>query len=921
MRKNYVKICSLALGLFALNSVSYAQYFSDGFETGLGSWTLTNSGAGDWLTGDGTYYGPGSAQQAANAAYFDVWDYSSGESADMTSGIIDLTAATAPQLTFWHWNSDGSDPVSVSVSTDGVSFSNVLTLPTTDAAWTKYTVDLSAYAGNATVYIQFSCVSDWGSTNPYIDNVVLAEPPACPEVTGLTLNTVYSDSVDISWNAGGTEVMWNFQWGAPGFTPGTGTEIGSDTSYTLTHIVSPLAPNTNYDIYVQANCGSDSSLWVGPLSVYTGYCLISNSGSGSYYIKDFSTTNGLTSNITNNNSGYSPNGYLDTTELVVSSYAAGPAVNFYTDFAGGSYNGINIWVDWNNNLIFDASENVFAPMTYNSSYTGSIAVPGGTPVGNYRMRVVTDEYTSNPSPCGSIGDGEAEDYTFQVLPTPTCFPVSNVAVTYTATDSIGINWTAGGIETDWVIQWGTPGFTPGTGAELGQDTSGNTMDTISGLMSGTDYDIYVRADCGGGDSSYWIMVQGQTDCSTSNLPWVEDFETVSPTGFGLFPNCWFDETATWSTTSTSSVFLVSADHPFQNYIWTPMFHLDSGTTYEFTFQYGGNDNSGWDGAIYTNTTQSSTGALLLDTNFIISTDTATISMKKKRYCFVPDSTADYSFGIYIDYTGGGFFSQKIMNFDNFSLRAPSGVAGTSGMDSVCQTTGLVNLNNIVTNRDSLGMWMFGLNPNAIVNDTMFNPAAIPSGLQNVYYVVDGCRPDSATAAITIIPASDAGTDGTLATCNYGPVNLYDGLTGNLDLGGQWYDPASQPIPGSIVTFNGEIAGSYNYIYVVSNGTCPADTSITEVQLSDCSGIDEYALKGFVMYPNPTNAIVNIQYSGAGESTELTVTDIKGSLIWSNKVNFSEGTVQPIDLSHVEPGIYFINIAGQSGKNVLKVVRN
>ena len=57
--------------------------------------------------------------------------------------------------------------------------------------------------------------------------------------------------------------------------------------------------------------------------------------------------------------------------------------------------------------------------------------------------------------------------------------------------------------------------------------------------------------------------------------------------------------------------------------------------------------------------------------------------------------------------------------------------------------------------------------------------------------------------------------------------MFDGLNGNVDLGGTWYDPSNDPLPNSQPTAS-NIPGSYNYDYVTSNGVCPADTALVEV---------------------------------------------------------------------------------------------
>src|SRR5690606_12673968 len=167
--------------------------------------------------------------------------------------------------------------------------------------------------------------------------------------------------------------------------------------------------HTTYDFYVQQSCGDDGlSAWTGPYSFHTGYCVPSSTNSGDH-ISSFITTGGLPFNISNTNSGSSPGGYGDFTSMSVHHYQTG-SVEF-TVTAGGDPMGVNIWIDWNNNLEFEESEKVYASGATGSSFTGTITVPFGVPEGDYRMRVRGQWNNANPSPCGNIAWGEAEDYT------------------------------------------------------------------------------------------------------------------------------------------------------------------------------------------------------------------------------------------------------------------------------------------------------------------------------------------------------------------------------------------------------------------------------------------------------------------------------------------------------------------------------
>ena len=86
---------------------------------------------------------------------------------------------------------------------------------------------------------------------------------------------------------------------------------------------------------------------------------------------------------------------------------------------------------------------------------------------------------------------------------PSCTAPSEATFTNVTTSSVDASWTAGASETDYeyVVQ------PLGTGEPTTSGTSviASTSVTIPGLDSGTDYEIYVRSDCGDGLFSAWTQ--------------------------------------------------------------------------------------------------------------------------------------------------------------------------------------------------------------------------------------------------------------------------------------------------------------------------------------------------------------------------------------------------------------------------------
>ena len=91
---------------------------------------------------------------------------------------------------------------------------------------------------------------------------------SCPTPTDLDVTNITTTSADLSWN-GYFATTWDVEFGEAGFAP-TGTpNYDNVTNSTLT--IDTLTTATSYDFYVRADCGTDSSVWVGPFT-FTSEC-------------------------------------------------------------------------------------------------------------------------------------------------------------------------------------------------------------------------------------------------------------------------------------------------------------------------------------------------------------------------------------------------------------------------------------------------------------------------------------------------------------------------------------------------------------------------------------------------------------------------------------------------------------------------
>src|SRR5690606_15648220 len=157
-------------------------------------------------------------------------------------------------------------------------------------------------------------------------------------------------------------------------------------------------------------------------------------------------------------------------------------------------------IDFNNDLDFtDEGEAVIAFTSgYELSNSSQYVIPN-LPIGNYRVRIGSS-WSGSINPCGSA-NGEYQDFTLNIVDIPTCLPPTALTVTGVAFNSANLAWTSDGSSFD--IEYGVSGFTPTGNPSTGYAGISGTTHTLTGLEAETNYQYYVRQDCGDGDLSIW----------------------------------------------------------------------------------------------------------------------------------------------------------------------------------------------------------------------------------------------------------------------------------------------------------------------------------------------------------------------------------------------------------------------------------
>lgn len=695
--------------------------------------------------------------------------------------------------------------------------------------------------------------------------------PSCAPVTALTTSNLTSTSIDLSWTTNGTETIWNIEYGTSGFTLGTGTPVLDDDG-TLGESLTLLTPNTAYEFYVQADCGGSQSIWIGPFSFFTGYCMPTTTYTGDY-TSSFSTT-GAVQNATYSATSQPAGSYTDQTAQVIEQSASGE-FDFSHTYVGGS-NGVNIWVDWNNDLVFDASENVFYGTTFDATQTGSVNIPITATLGDYRMRV-RSQYGSdaNPAPCGEVFYGSTMDFTLTVTAAPACPAVVELEVDSVSYNSLHATWTSQGTETSWIVEYGETGFTLGTGT-LETVTSPEIL--IENLDPNTTYTIYVLADCGAGDLSPTQNVDGTTYRSMT----CGDVFTDEGGATGDYSN---DESITWQICASTPNEVIIVDFA--------EFELESNEFNDYDYLVITSDD--------------------VEIGLFSWDDNPGMIISNAGGCLTFEFTSD----------GSGTYPGWLADV---SCGVCTPAPGVDGQSDVCFLDGTLDLNTVITQGETNGTWYFPTNATLLSNSTVQIAGLVPATYEAMYITgvdgVPGCFLDTTYATFEVFGSSSAGENGTLAACMQQPINLLGGLQGNVDLGGVWTNPQGNVVPNGYFT-TGTLAGQFNYTYVTSNGVCPNDTSGVLVNIGTCNylSIDELALEGITVYPNPSTGLFYISNEDLGQDFTYEVIDLNGKIIVPTTSIVGSSKTE-LDLSAVENGIYMVRMIGsESGQKMVRIVKN
>ena len=382
------------------------------------------------------------------------------------------------------------------------------TFGTTPVAWTStitgnirfYTHTNSSCGTNFSDDIRsVSCTSTGCSGAPTPGNTISS-------VTGACLGTPFTLSLQNATAGSGVSYVWQSA-DNPAFT----VNLTTLSSTSATQTIASQTASKYYHCWVtcSGNTTISTPVYVPQNAPSACYCIpISATGCNDGDVIARVVLNTLDNNSgTGCPSGVGGNGYSDYT-------ATGIATNTTSLIAGNSYNcqvwagqydgNYAAWIDYNDDGVFATNERIGYTTTtvLGSNIVGVLGSSAIFPItlscnptpGPHRLRVreVYGTTGSAITPCGSATYSETEDYIVTVLPPLPCPSPSSFASNTPTVNGATFTWNAGCVETDWVIEFGLPGFTAGTGTSV---MATNDTTVVNTMNCGTNYDVYLRANC------------------------------------------------------------------------------------------------------------------------------------------------------------------------------------------------------------------------------------------------------------------------------------------------------------------------------------------------------------------------------------------------------------------------------------------
>ncbi|MGI4863948.1 MAG: fibronectin type III domain-containing protein [Janthinobacterium lividum] len=473
-------------------------------------------------------------------------------------------------------------------------------------------------------YFGFHATSLTNQYNLYVDDLRVDETnaPACPQPINLAIGGITPTTATVTFTPPTNGTQYTVIYGSPGFNPATGgttTPPSTSTSITLTGLTS----NTNYDVYVQATCGTNgASVLTGPVSFtsacattttfpYTenfdgvvapilpcGITVLDTNGDSKRWENYSSTTyaaSGSNSMRYNYSTSVAADDWFFTNAM---SMQAGNTYQLqfkYRSYISGYTQGLEVKVGTANTAAGQTTTVFSSSNITNTTYVTTAAGTGAGQVTSFTPTSTGVYYFGFHANSAAsqyylyVDDVQVTLTSLGACPTPSGLAVSGITAN---TATVTFNAVAG---TSYRAIYGARNFNPNTGGTASAPVTTGSV-TLTTLTPITNYDVYIQATCGtNGNSLVSGPINFTTACATTIVfPYQEAFDGVTapalPCGITTLDvnndgSTWVNDTDNPSSGRNSMRYLPSSANAADDWFFTNAMNLKANMKYQLQFKY------------------------------------------------------------------------------------------------------------------------------------------------------------------------------------------------------------------------------------------------------------------------------------------------------------------------------------------------
>lgn len=825
-------------------------------------------------------------------------------------------------------------------------------------------------------------------------NMVGGAPLSCTLPNNLTEANITSSSADVSWNtpATGGAASFYVEYGPAGFAQGSGATSAAIIAPATTTTITGLNPITQYDYYVIGICSNGDSIpaiqgsfetacaaYTAPYfyDVETATPTTNSSIEECWSSNPAGTTSSFRWNVTSNGStpstrtgarvAYSGNKYFYTEASSGGRGAVAELITPIIDKTALTTDGVMFRYHMYGSDMGDLYIDLFDGTTW----TVIDSIKG------QQQTSQTDSWLFHSTDISSFSDtlqvrlrairkgnysawnGDICIDNFRVDNIPTCITPTNLMDSVIDGYSAHLSWTTGGAS-NWLIEYGPTGFTPGTGTYV--STSSNPH-TLTGLTPDTVYDWYIQDVCGtdtswqssysqfrtpavvycdstnnftycyGGGGEDLVLIYSSEDPnkllhlvmnsgviqSYSRLTVYDGPNNTYPVLYGARANTNVAGVEFASTSSTISFYFSSS------YSWVSA----CSTPLDFDIN------------CCENTTKAITDYFCIDSSYTLA-DGSSVSMPGAYQITIPnalgcDSTISYLLSYLPDSTTATGVVCAGSNY-TFADGTTTTTAGTYvittssslGCDSTITytitpaTSTSSSMTATICQGDSYQMPDGGMVSTAGTHISTITNVAGCDSVITVNLTFNATTSETQNVSIcqgNIYELSDGvkvSTAGTYTSTTVNPNGCEHTITTNLSILQATASSSTVELCGAetYTLLNGnEVSQSGEYNVMLSNvANCD---SVVTVYVSKCNAIGDLDSEVLSIYPNPAQnkVVVVVKANILQEATTLKIVDIAGKTVYEQNVDRTKTT---IDVEKLIQGTYFIVLKNQKGSSVHKL---